>query len=941
MAKPCTYVWTILSCLVAMKSTSQDLPKVIPPSPETAALFKYQDYPVDYSTGLPQVSIPIYNVTSGSLSVPITLSYHSSGRKVSDETGPVGLGWTLQAGGMISRTIYGYPDDERWNFPSPWRSSANLSNKDDFLFLAAVGHHPYHGYLPYYETQYDIFSYSANELSGKFILKDENTSKTARLIPEKPYQIRWHKTVTQYTLQYFDHMEIIDDKGVLYRFGKSLADEAGYLEMSENGVTGWMLTEMVSADKMDTISFKYKSFAGERKSINQKTTITEYIYEARVEGMNYQLSEEENTNYSYYSMQRLTEISFKQGKVTIDLDSENKVTSVEIKNKRGETIKSVSFLRSRANSMSDGIAPVDKLNQLIFKDKFGQTAEKYSFEYYPTSDIDVRACDMSGYYNGANNPSGVINMRPFTIQPPPVIGGVSTAVVDFNFDLRAPNLPRILNGVLKKITYPTGGTTTFSYELNKFFHAQSGTIKPGAGLRIAQIETTDNDGTLSFQTFKYGENENGYGFLNIVPSAENIQDYTRFQNFDDGAGGPVSDGSYTLRTVSSDMLPVFSYVSQKPIIYTYVTQYHGTLTDNIGKTIYKYDFDDRIAPQTVDGLFQFQKYRFWRTPELREKMEYKSQLDQNNIVSYTLQKHTMYNYMETETEVVNGLHYKKKYVCTSPNEPVTYVSIWTGAAKTTGIDQMVAEEWSGGRGGAGPFGIHDWEIYTFGDYGISIGYKELTRVEETEFFDETQLTTVTSYAYNDKRLISQTVKQVSTGQTLVTEVKYPFDFPGDPVYQEMITRNMLNFDIEVNTFKDATPLTGIRSNFRNWGNDIIKPETIATRTGSNPFETRITFHSYDANGNIQTVSKDNGPKLTYLYGYNNQFPICEAVNAMSNNIFYTSFEDQDGNSGENDARTGRQSKTNGFQYNITGLTNGIYQLSYWKKNINVWELTMS
>ena len=87
---------TLFFALMSGAATSQDLPKVIPPSPESASLFKFQDYPVSYATGLPQISIPLYELKSGSLSLPITLSYHSSGRKVYDETGAVGLGWSLQ-----------------------------------------------------------------------------------------------------------------------------------------------------------------------------------------------------------------------------------------------------------------------------------------------------------------------------------------------------------------------------------------------------------------------------------------------------------------------------------------------------------------------------------------------------------------------------------------------------------------------------------------------------------------------------------------------------------------------------------------------------------------------------------------------------------------------------------------------------------------------------
>lgn len=121
-----------------------DLPKIIKPSPETSALFRFQDYPMDYSTGLPHISIPIYEVTSGSLNVPISLSYHASGRKVYDQDGPIALGWSLNTGGMISRTIYGSADfgttvDGTYKFPYPFKID-NLSNYYDLGYLQKINH---------------------------------------------------------------------------------------------------------------------------------------------------------------------------------------------------------------------------------------------------------------------------------------------------------------------------------------------------------------------------------------------------------------------------------------------------------------------------------------------------------------------------------------------------------------------------------------------------------------------------------------------------------------------------------------------------------------------------------------------------------------------------------------------------------------------------------
>src|SRR5690606_1637214 len=90
----------------------QEIPKlnIIPPSPEASALNKFGNIPVSAYTGVPQFSVPIYTLVSGEITVPITLSYHASGIKVDEEASWVGLGFSLQAGGLISRTIRGKDD---------------------------------------------------------------------------------------------------------------------------------------------------------------------------------------------------------------------------------------------------------------------------------------------------------------------------------------------------------------------------------------------------------------------------------------------------------------------------------------------------------------------------------------------------------------------------------------------------------------------------------------------------------------------------------------------------------------------------------------------------------------------------------------------------------------------------------------------------------------
>jgi len=85
---------------------------IIPPSPDASALAKYADIPVSLYSDTATISIPVYEIKERELSLPISLNYHgSSGHKVETVVPRTGLGWTLEAGGLIARTVRGWPDE--------------------------------------------------------------------------------------------------------------------------------------------------------------------------------------------------------------------------------------------------------------------------------------------------------------------------------------------------------------------------------------------------------------------------------------------------------------------------------------------------------------------------------------------------------------------------------------------------------------------------------------------------------------------------------------------------------------------------------------------------------------------------------------------------------------------------------------------------------------
>ena len=58
---------------------------------------------IDYSSGQPDIRIPLFEIECGTLKLPIYLSYKSSGVKISEPSGWVGQNWTLHAEPAISR----------------------------------------------------------------------------------------------------------------------------------------------------------------------------------------------------------------------------------------------------------------------------------------------------------------------------------------------------------------------------------------------------------------------------------------------------------------------------------------------------------------------------------------------------------------------------------------------------------------------------------------------------------------------------------------------------------------------------------------------------------------------------------------------------------------------------------------------------------------------
>ena len=208
--------------------------------------------------------------------------------------------------------------------------------------------------------------------------------------------------------------------------------------------------------------------------------------------------------------------------------------------------------------------------------------------------------------------------------------------------------------------------------------------------------------------------------------------------------------------------------------------------------------------------------------------------------------------------------------------------------------------------------------------------------------------TLHNYYYDDATHLFATRNETfnSKGDDLIDVIKYPHDFVATGnVYQTMLNRNMIAPPISYQQTKNSNQLTLTTINYKDWYNNgkLLLPQTVSKQVLSNTAETLINFDNYDNYGNILQQEKTLAPPAAYQWGYSNLYPVAQATNATSNDIFYDSFEEGDGTSINGDSKTGHYSYNSSTTYSkpLSGLSGGTYTLSYWLKSGGSWSYVVN
>lgn len=435
----------------------------MPFSPDVMAFKKYSDYPVSEYTGVASIGFPILDMDG----ITINLRYHSSGVKVDQEASSVGLGWNLQAGGVITQDIRGYDDfDTRYPFPSSndvfWQLNAvNAGSHYDRENLPEEVNRA-HPYIPYAGFDYtvknyytavveglvqpDIYNYSLGGYDGKFVI---NPVTKEVLLFDRSHNIKFEFTYNTLNLTSFT---AITPDGTKYYFDnvKQSYESVQHADNVQPYIShSFYLNTIIMTDGQQ-INFDYNAPQGtfsnpygniigkevEVKTLGPNIAITD-SNAAIIEGFSSQVTTSGGFNpftvYNKYTTStqynKVTLKSIISDKIKVYFDSsprldymdEDKIDQIRIEDHSGNTINKFHFSYSYFNDSATYYTNQDRYDNLRLKLNSVTEVGKppYQFNYYENTLLNHSSLpskksyrfDFWGYYNGKNNDSGLVDPK--------------------------------------------------------------------------------------------------------------------------------------------------------------------------------------------------------------------------------------------------------------------------------------------------------------------------------------------------------------------------------------------------------------------------------------------------------------------------------------------------------------------------------------------------
>ena len=850
-------------------------------SPETASLGRFGAYPVSYYTGTPDISIPLYRLNLHNLEIPISLQYDASGFMPNKDSGKVGHDWSLVAGGAIVRSVNLVPDEIQEDFSDAsgykshghWYAIKGLNRKLDedsvrslkYITTSAAGGINF-------ETTPDMFSFNFGKHRGQFIIAHDGTP---RVIGDGNYRV----DLTGFAFQRMhgftadSSISITTDDGTKYTFGGSpeslelslwMQLENGNLtESTQNGIINAFYLTRIETTDGEKVDFAYRTYVSQADKYVDEDNIVKSRYYADGSNSAYGYSNTVWANdgvateprCSFTKVAYLSSIRSSAGTVTFNYAPKEhpfcsgdrfwkkntlRLDHILVAANSGKTVKGIQLCHSYSVSR-------DNVSYRMFLTDVLCGKERYSLAYTAQDNLprpETRGIDLRGYYNGQDNNSTLLSLH------------YGNSPDDVDFSHRQPDFASASKAMLKRITYPTGGYTEFTFENHRYgtrihrifgFRYPINDERPGmaGGLRIREIRNVPGE----TRTFDYETpfSEKGDPISSGVFS--DLKTYAVLAHF-----SHIGFGITTWFISQANNVVHANSFSEPDIVYSRVTEQCGT---GNGRKVRDYSTYLDCPDLPVLGSDAYSYYnKDAVTDDQRKLLQY--------VLAYTSQG-IKRGRLQCLGEYSEG--------SASPQRQTTYTYSVKGnpdsqAVYAAEVRLLILSQ----------YGICNSQAFYYYPY-------RLTREVVEEYSGGRCLTRQTDYTYSDRNKLLQEVRTTNSDGTVHRrEYSYPADNTGEAACAAMVGKFMVSPVIYEREYAGSTLLKTLHNRYALFQNKFYALGSVEKSYGNGPFHTLVTFHDYDKRQNLLSFTEIGKPTEVYLWGYRYRYPIARLVNVSLDSV---------------------------------------------------------
>lgn len=469
-----------------------------PASPEAATLFKFQDIPVGKYTGTADINIPLVSVSENNFTWPVSLGYHTSGIKVNEIAGYTGLGWQLNAVGMISRKVRDFPDDHFMGYMNrndwysaiyvPLTQSSNTETYTTTAYRVVDGNN-------HEDTEPDEFYFSFNGYSGKMSFQhtaDDGAGAPAKLVVSSQTPLKVTYNLSGGTISAWN---IITPDGLKYTFSVTETSRTestpvnlcNVWDARSEYISSWYLSSITGINGFSNVNVRF-SYDDYHVDYDWMASLSESHSSYASSGCYRPIPNESpafNVSRSrmFVKGKKIRRIDFPGSKTAILFQYINNRLDMQA-SLNNKTLDEV-IVQQEDGYASSAIKQLDKVslkyfyrgNRLMLQsvqrigDDNVTSTPPYDFTYnnteLPERNGDIlghHRIDHWGYYNGSQGllpKFEELTLGNYFYYPLP--GGSD----------KNPHIEMARAQTLEKIKYPTGGITTLEYELNSYGFIQN------------------------------------------------------------------------------------------------------------------------------------------------------------------------------------------------------------------------------------------------------------------------------------------------------------------------------------------------------------------------------------------------------------------------------------------------------------------------------------